>query len=459
MKSSFPNSSQFSPTQTPLPLLLSVVKKAQPFREKIREEIASTFFNKSKDKKIPENTIFALSEYKLLEKPTTDITFAQLTPLGEQLLEKAENGQIVEMYRLFASHILLELHGLVLIQCVDDLALRGTKITKETISKELEYRGYHLPNNGTHLNGMRQWLEQAGLVEKGKWVANQEILSSILGGISNAEIDEYAQLSNEQRAFAKALARLDVEEAKSNKVASYARALFGVDYPEGGLPQSTLFGLRDIGLITCEKTTSGQGAKPYIVRPTEKLKNQFLEPIFNAIEKSVGIQYRKLIRMSYDEILRGLSNPSKHKKGLALEALSFYLGRLIGLDFVKWRMRTEKTGGAELDVIMEGSNLIFSRWQIQCKNSSQASLEDIAKEVGIAQLIRTNVIMIVTTGRIGDKAKEFAEHLMQGTNYQIILLSNLQLKRIKEDPTEITEILRSQSEKAMSLKRKQVDII
>lgn len=213
MKSSFPNSSQFSPTQTLLPLLLSVVKKAQPLREKIREDIASTFFNKSKDKKIPENTIFALSEYKLLEKPTTDITFAQLTPLGELLLEMAENGQVVEMYRLFADHILLELHGLELIQCVDDLTLRGTKITKETISKELVYRGYHVPNNGTHLNGMRQWLEQSGLVEKGKWVANQKMLSSILGGISNTEIDEFAQLSNEQRAFAKALARLGVDEA------------------------------------------------------------------------------------------------------------------------------------------------------------------------------------------------------------------------------------------------------
>ena len=32
-----------------------------------------------------------------------------------------------------------------------------------------------------------------------------------------------------------------------------------------------------------------------------------------------------------------------------------------GLEFVKWRMRTNETGGSELDVIMEGANLIFSR--------------------------------------------------------------------------------------------------
>ena len=83
--------------------------------------------------------------------------------------------------------------------------------------------------------------------------------------------------------------------------------------------------------------------------------------------------------------------------------------QLIGLEFVQWRLRNDETGGAELDVIMEGANLIFSRWQIQCKNSSQATLEDIAKEIGLAQVIRTNVIMIVTSGRIGDKALAFAE--------------------------------------------------
>jgi site-specific DNA-methyltransferase (cytosine-N4-specific) len=184
-----------------------------------------------------------------------------------------------------------------------------------------------------------------------------------------------------------------------------------------------------------------------------------LEPIFTAIENSAGMQYRKLIRMPYGDILTGLHSQSKHQKGLALEALSFYLGRIIGLDFVKWRLRSDETGGAELDVIMEGASLIFSRWQIQCKNSSQARLEDIAKEAGIAQVIRTNVIMIVTTGYIGEKARKFAERLMQDTNYQIILLDKTHLELIKTDPSDITEILRAQSQTAMTLKRNQIGVI
>ncbi len=266
-------------------------------------------------------------------------------------------------------------------------------------------------------------------------------------------------MTREQRAFAIAFARLNVEVERSNRVADYAEALFGVEYPEGGLPQSTLFALRDIGLIKCEKTTSGQGAKPYLVYSTEKLKNEFLEPILTTIENSVGVQNRKLIRMSLDEILAGLNAQSTHARGLALEALAFYLGRLIGLQFVQWRLRSRETGGAELDVIMESANLVFSRWQIQCKNSAHATLEDIAKEIGVAQIIRTNVIVIVTTGRIGDKAREFAERIMRDTHYQVILLQHSHLQQLRKDPAAITEILRAQSEIAMTLKRNQIGII
>ena len=459
MKSSFPNSSQFSPIQTPLPDLLAIVKENQPDRPKIKDAIAAKFFPGSTDSKIPENTIYALSEYLLLEKPKDNTDYATLTSVGELLTSKAKEENLAPMYHEFARHILLKLRGLDLVQCTQDLTQRDVKLTKQTIAKELTYRGFHVPRNGTHLNGMRQWFEMAGLVEPGKWEVNQAVLKHLLGQVDSVELDTYAQLSSEQKAFALAFARLNTDVALSNKVASYASALYGVEFPDGGLPQSTLFALQNAGLITCEKTTSGQGAKPYLVRPTEKLKNEFLEPIFQAMEKSTGIQYRKLIRMPLSDILDGLEKESKHEKGLALEALAFYVSRLIDLQFVKWRLRSSETGGAELDVIMESANLLFSRWQIQCKNSAHATLDDIAKEVGLATIIKSNVIMIVTTGTIGDKAKAFAAEVMRETNHQVILLQKGHLKRLKADPTEISDMLRSQSEDAMSLKRSQLDIV
>lgn len=459
MKSSFPNSSQFSPTQTPLPDLLRIVRETQPSRQAMQNAIGTRFFATSADPVLARNTIFALSEYQILDKPVENISVAKLTEFGESLAQKAADGQFDEMYKDLARHILLNLRGLELVQCVDDLVARGSKITKSRIARELAYRGLHIPPNGTHLNGMRQWFEMAGLVEEGKWVANKEILKQLLGDIDEPTLVQFAELTREQKAFAIAFARMNVEVAQSNRVADFATSLFGVEFPEGGLPQSTLFALRDAGLITCEKTTSGQGAKPYLVRPTDRLKSDFIEPIFNAIENSVGVKYRKLIRMTFEEILLGLESESKHTKGLALEALAFYIGRLLGLSFVQWRMRTAETGGAELDVIMESADLVFSRWQIQCKNSSQATLEDIAKEVGLAEIIKTNVIVIITTGRIGDKAKQFAERVMRETNFQVILLHRKHLLAIKNDPSIITEFLRSQSEVAMTLKRNQIGII
>lgn len=343
MKSDLPNSSQFSPVQTPLPALLRVVHEHQPNRASVTHGIAQHFFAGRIDaQKLANNTVLALSEYGVLNKPTDDQTIAHLTELGQSLAITAEHGKSDDLYAAFARHILLNLHGLDLLTCANDIAVAGQQPTKALIVKELRARGIYHPPNGTHANGMRQWLEQAGLVEKDKWIAKPEGLRALLGGVDEDAIEQFAALTPEQRAFAKAFARLNVDEALSNKVATYASALFGVEFPEGGLPQSTLFALRDAGLIECEKTTGGQGAKPYIVRPTERLKNEMLEPIFNAIEHSVGIQYRKLIRMRYADILNDLESNSKHQKGLALESLAFYLGRVLNLSFVQWRSEATK---------------------------------------------------------------------------------------------------------------------
>ena len=205
-------------------------------------------------------------------------------------------------------------------------------------------------------------------------------------------IEVVAGLTQEQRDFAKAFARLNAEEARSNEVAKYATSIFGTEFAEGGLPQSVLFALRDAGLIEAERTTSGSGAKPYTVRPTEKLKNELIEPVPTAIEESAGMQYRKLVRMKYTDILDGLSSKSKHEKGLALEALAFYLGRLLGLEFVQWRLRSNRTGGGEVDVVMEGARLIFSRWQISCRSYEIVTADELAVRVGLVVGSEANVI-------------------------------------------------------------------
>jgi hypothetical protein len=459
MKSGLPNSSQFSPVQTPLPELLAVVKANQPDRNAATHAILHTFFPDRVGKtssawQLADNTVLAMSNYGLVDKPE-DTSYLALTELGEILYELANNEDLGSLYGEFAKHILLNLRGLDVVQCVDDIWTGGNSPTKQLIVKELSHRGIYHPPNGTHANGMRQWLEQAKVFDG--WKINKIRLDELLG-LSDETLEILGGLTKEQREFAKAFAQMNVQEALSNKVAQYTTALYGTEFPEGGLPQSVLFALRDAGLIECKKTTAGQGAKPYIVYPTEQLKNELIGPILDSIEKSVGLQYRKLIRMPYQDILIGLQSESKHEKGIALEALAFYLARILGLSFVQWRLRSAKTGGAELDVVMESDRLIFSRWQIQCKNSAKATLEDIAKEVGLAQVIKANVVLVVCTGKIGSAAVSFAKQVMKETNLYVALINGKQLRQIIISPAEIVNILNEQARGAMTLKQEQVKL-
>lgn len=457
MKSDLPNSSQFSPTQTPLPRLLEIVTAHEPDRQAVSLAILNEFFpgraERTEDWKLANNTVIAMAEYGLFDKPL-GATHVALTELGRSLAEKAEQGDHDGLYADFARHILLNRRGLDVVAAIEDLAARGQTLTKATIVKELAQRGIYHPPNGTHLNGMRQWFEAAGLVAPGEWAPNRDRLKALLG-VGMEDVEAFAGLTTEQRAFAKAFARLNTDQELSNKVAQYASTLYGVEFPEGGLPQSVLFALRDVGLIECEKTTGGRGAKPYIVRPTEKLRAEIIEPLLTAIEQSAGAQYRHLIRMRYQDILVGLKSASTHEKGIALEALAFYLGRLLGLEFVEWRLRTAKTGGAELDVIMESARLIFSRWQVQCKNATEASLEDIAKEVGLAQVIKSNVILIVTTGRVGSAARRFSEQVMRDTNLYVALVTGADLAHLQDTPADIAAIMNRQAQGAMTIKKGQ----
>ena len=459
MKSDLPNSSQFSPVQTPLPRLLELIKENQPGRQAASQAILREFFpdraaQTAWDWKLADNTIIAMSQYGLVNKPREDQTHVSLTELGETLADLARQGQHGALYDQFVRHILLNRRGLEVVACIEDVITGGQQPTKAILVKELGRRGIYHPPNGTHLNGMRQWFESAGLVAKDQWAIDARRLGEILGADS-ATLEAFASLTQEQRDFAKSFARLNVDEAWSNEVADYATGLFGTEFPEGGLPQSVLFALRDVGLIECEKTTAGRGAKPYRVRPTEKLRNEIIEPILNTIEQSVGVQYRNLIRMRYQDILTGLASLSTHEKGIALEALAFYLARLLDLKFVQWRLRSSKTGGGEVDVVMEGTRLVFSRWQIQCKNASQASLDDIAKEVGLAQVIKSNVIFIVTTGRIGPVARQFAEQVMRETNLYVATLDGAQLKQLRDSPAQIVGMMNTQAEGALVIKKGQ----
>jgi site-specific DNA-methyltransferase (cytosine-N4-specific) len=152
--------------------------------------------------------------------------------------------------------------------------------------------------------------------------------------------------------------------------------------------------------------------------------------------------------------LQELESENTGTKGKALEALAFYFMRILGLEFKSWRKRGKKTGGFEVDVIVEGARLVFSRWQIQCKNTPENAvpLEDIAKEVGLSLQLKSNVILMVTTGRFSRDALIYADDMMQLTHLNIVTLDRGDLRRLTESPLTIVEILDNKARRVMELK-------
>jgi site-specific DNA-methyltransferase (cytosine-N4-specific) len=124
----------------------------------------------------------------------------------------------------------------------------------------------------------------------------------------------------------------------------------------------------------------------------------------------------------------------------------------LDLEFVAWRKRGRETAGAEVDVIVEGARLTFSRWQIQCKNG-KATLEDVAKEVGLAYHLISNVVLVLSTSRVSADAFAYADSIMRKSNLQVIVLHQPDLQRILSSPSEVAALVVEQSRRAMEVKR------
>ena len=152
------------------------------------------------------------------------------------------------------------------------------------------------------------------------------------------------------------------------------------------------------------------------------------------------------------EILNDLKAAYTHTRGLALEALAFKLMRLLDMDYVATRLRGSATGGAEVDLIFQSARLVFSRWQVQCKNTSHVNLEDVAKEVGLTHLLKSNVIVVITTGEIGASARGYANKVMGDTNLCLVLVNGGDLATIEKNPAAIVDVFNREASHAMRLK-------
>lgn len=397
-KNELPFGSEFSPSQIDLVTMLGLAKDNSGDRTNLQLAIRQKYFNDKEDrsehnsKTLASNARLAMQKYGILDDACT------LTEIGKILLAAKDDEKL--MYAELAKHILANLNGMAFVTCLQDMEVAGEKIDNIKLRKWLEERGITFPRGGKHPNIMRLWLEKAGVLKA--WRVDEKRLNEILG-LTGDDVQALLHLTAEQSAFLKTLANIDTTSPlPSNQIEKLASVTYGVTFNEKFLPKNVLYPLQEAGFITLERGTKagGHGAKPFLVSVTEKFSVDILLPLVEQSEKLVNEDLRPFLRKPLTEILLELSDSSIHVKGLALEALAIKLMQLVGLDYLKTRLRGTSTAGAEVDVLFESSRLIYSRWQVQCKNTSTVSLDDVAKEVGLTHMLKSNVIVIVSTGSV-----------------------------------------------------------
>ncbi len=451
-RSDLPFGSEFSPAQIELPFLLELANRYSVDWKVFENAVRDRYFAKNRTTernkgKLANNTKLSMRAYGLIGEK--DVT---LTETGRALYD-IRHGE-ASLYETFGRHVLYRCQGINFVQCLLDMHVAGERIDLNTLRRWLEERGISVPRGGKHMSILRLWLEKFGVITSGYHV-DQMRLNKILG-VSVEEFEALAAFSPEQRAFLKALANIGGGGPyASTDIERCATASFGVKFNEKSLPKQVLYPLRDSGYIELESNikTSGRGAKPFWITATDKLAADVIAPLIEQIELQTQADLRLMLRKSLRDIRKEMKSRDRHVRGLALEALAFKLMRSINLTYVATRLRGAATGGAEVDLIFESARLVFSRWQVQCKNSARVSLDDVAKEIGLTHFLNSNAIVMVSTCEISGEARRYANKIMANSNLCVVMVDGNDLDRIETNPAVIVDVFACEARHAMDLKK------
>ncbi len=225
---------------------------------------------------------------------------------------------------------------------------------------------------------MRQWLEQAVTSIRDGGRVNKDKLQALLGA-SSEQVEVMAGLTQQQRDFAKAFARLKYETGAVNKVARMQPLYIGRSFRRG---PTSVCAVRAAGcrLIECEKTTTRAGRQAVCCAAHRQApKRVYRASTKRDMEKSACCNNRKLNSQELSGDPCGTGSVRAHTKGLALEALAFHLAasgpRICTMADEKRQEPVVQSWTSSWRV--PGS--YSSRWQMQCKNSAQATLTMLPK--------------------------------------------------------------------------------
>jgi site-specific DNA-methyltransferase (cytosine-N4-specific) len=449
---------QFEQSKTPLLELLGICRDTEPDLAAMQEEIRARYFpghgSADNSNKMAMNNRLSLKAYGLIQTDKErGATEYNVTSLGNELIELAKTEGEKAMFRRFAVHILTNLHGLTLLRLIENIRARGEQVSLEYLGEEMNDLGIKIAPNSTYISTMIAWLAKADVVTDNGYSVNWDVVYELLK--TDAElIDKLHELTLEQRFFMLSMLSLAVTDfVPSNNIAKHTRSVYSVRLTSKNLVKDILEPLEESGLIETRKTTTGRGAKPHDIKIAEKGKNDLLLPMLENLAEITEMTSADLNR-PFEDIVSDLDHADKYVRGIALELFAVWIIRLLGLRFSKWRLRSfQATGGAEVDVMAASDKIVYSRWQMQCKNTkSKVTVDTVAKEVGLNFLTQADVIALITTGGFTGDAINYASQVTDNSRYYVILLDGEDIKRIVADRTKIVDILNVKARRVFAKK-------
>jgi hypothetical protein len=460
-----PWTGEFSPGQlgdAALIATLTTVFDHAGNRDEIVEAIRSSWFTSSAAKRAANpaaqrkqqrtragNVLNGMQNYGLVDE-----TY-RLTELGQELLVEDNDDR---RNRMFVGFLLKHRRGLELLDVVRDLTERGVSITNDALRKELRSRGYKVTTNSGDAGKLRQWLGRAGVVND-KWEINEARLAEITGTTLTV-VAEWQSLSKVQRAFLATIRRLSETRGKapipSPELLDFVLDEHGAIFDEGQV-RKVYEALSRGDWITHSVKPSGRGGKGGLIAATDKLIEVDFELLVGFRPGHLPADLRAVLTTPLEEIYADLKSKDDHVKGIALELLAVNMASDLGLLPLRMRIRGIRTGGAEVDLVAEGAHLHFSRWLFQCKNTKSVDVGVLAKEVGMATLLQSQVIVIATTGTVSKTVITYAERVSETTPFQVVLADRAVLEEYQVGGAmALRQRFRQSARTAMQHKRPQV---
>lgn len=442
MPNVLPFGTQFSPNQIDLPRLLQLVSENEGAETApLIDAIVTAFFSDKAEherRSIAGNCKNSLVAYGIMETGGG----VHFTEFGCQL---HGIGDETEQCEMLVKHILKNLNGMVLIDTLRSMKRDGERINKETVAQKFD-----LSPTSNHVQVMKLWLNKGGVLQG--WRIDEHRLSE-LTELTETEFRLLKTLTSEQYYFLRALCNtntLDLQKAAD--IRRLATATYGIGFVQSNFSQAVIQPLQQKGLIEVQRATEGHGARTPLIKMTELTMREIVLPILQHLEGRTESEVVEYLQKPLSELRADMNSENTHLKGLALEAFAIKIMRIIGLDFIQTRLKGNETAGAEVDVLFDSSRLLYTRWQVQCKNTNRVSLDQIAKEVGLSHVLRTNAIVIMTTGVVSETAREYANQIMRAMNLCIIMVEGSDIDAIIAEPTKILDIFNRESLNAKHIK-------